>query len=179
MTLDASTMTTSATGRPAARSPELLAPAGGPAALRAAVNNGADAVYLGVGDLNARRGAENFTPDSLAQATSFAHLRGARVYLTANISILAEEMVDAVDLIDRAWVAGVDAVIVQDLGLMRVLHEHLPHVRVHASTQVGAHNSPTVAELAMLGVRRITREHFLEWTQKAKPRHYDVVLSRR
>ncbi|MHB9004787.1 MAG: peptidase U32 family protein, partial [Coriobacteriia bacterium] len=87
------------------RKPELLAPAGGPAALRAAVNNGADAVYLGVEQLNARRVAENFSLESLGDATHYAHVRGVRVYLTANVMILAHEMSEALDMIDRAWVA--------------------------------------------------------------------------
>ena len=136
--------------------PELLAPAGSRDALRAAVNNGADAVYLGLSELNARRGAENFTLETLADACRFAHLHGAKVYLAANILVLAQEMAGALDLVDGAWAAGVDAVIVQDLGLMRTLREHLPHVRVHASTQAGTHNMPTIGELAELGVSRIT-----------------------
>ena len=136
--------------------PELLAPAGSLDALRAAVNNGADAVYLGVGDLNARRGAENFTLETLSDACRFAHLHGVKVYLAANILILAEEMAGALDLVDGAWAAGVDAVIVQDLGLMSILREHLAHVRIHASTQVGTHNTPTIDELAQLGVSRVT-----------------------
>jgi hypothetical protein len=103
------------------RVPELLAPAGGREALRAAVNNGADAVYLGVDRLNARRGAENFTLDTLGEATRYAHLRGAKVYLTANVVIRPSEMADALDLVDEAWALGVDAVIVQDLGLARAV----------------------------------------------------------
>ncbi|MDH4140229.1 MAG: U32 family peptidase [Coriobacteriia bacterium] len=136
--------------------PELLAPAGGPDALLAAVNNGADAVYLGVEEFNARRGAENFALDSLSDACKLAHLHGAEVYLTANILALPEEIQRAVGLVDSAWAAGVDAVIVQDLGLMRVLLDLLPEVRMHASTQVGAHNRATIEELARLGVSRVT-----------------------
>ncbi len=132
--------------------PELLAPAGGPDALRAAVANGADAVYLGVESLNARRGAENFTLDGLAEACRYAHLRGVRVYLTANIVVLESELDEAVELVDRAWEAGVDAVIVQDLGLLRALRTLLPDVRVHASTQMNAHNTLTVQALGALGV---------------------------
>ncbi|MFU8891306.1 MAG: peptidase U32 family protein, partial [Anaerosomatales bacterium] len=127
--------------------PELLAPAGGPEALRAAVNNGADAVYLGVDRLNARRGAENFELDALGDATRFAHLRGAKVYLTANVVIRPSEMGDALELVDEAWARGVDAVIVQDLGLARAVSRELPHVRLHASTQINAHNTLSVAEL--------------------------------
>ncbi len=136
--------------------PELLAPAGSPAALIAAVNNGADAVYLGLGELNARRGAENFDLESLAEGCRFAHLRGARVYLTANVVILPEEMTDALRLIDDAWTAGIDAVIVQDLGLLRCVRETMPHVRVHASTQIDAHDPETVRVLARMGVSRVT-----------------------
>lgn len=136
--------------------PELLAPAGGLASLRAAVNNGADAVYLGVEQLNARRGAENFTLEALGEATRFAHLRGARVYLTANVMILGHEMSDALLMIDRAWAEGIDAVIVQDLGLLRLLHQELPHVRIHASTQINTHNTPTVEMLRDAGVSRVT-----------------------
>ena len=138
------------------RCPELLAPAGGHAALLAAVANGADAVYLGVESLNARRGAENFTLESLADACSFAHLRGRRVYLTANILVLPEEMDDAIALVDGAWAVGVDAVIVQDIGLLWAMRRVLPHVRVHASTQINSHNTLTLQALARLGVKRVT-----------------------
>src|SRR5512133_9006 len=76
---------------------ELLSPAGGPDALVAAINNGADAVYLGLPDLNARRGAANFDLETLAEAARFAHLRGGRVYLTANVVVLAEELPAALE----------------------------------------------------------------------------------
>jgi putative protease len=140
----------------ARRIPELLAPAGGPDALRAAVANGADAVYLGLSEFNARRGAENFTPETLAEATRYAHLRGARVYLTANVVVLADEMERALGMIADAWGAGVDAVIVQDLGLLRLVRALLPDVRLHASTQVDAHNAESIAALAEMGVSRVT-----------------------
>ena len=136
--------------------PELLSPAGGHEALRAAVANGADAVYLGVERLNARRGARNFTLDDLERVCTFAHLRGVRVYLTANVVVLPHEMAGALDLIDRAWASGVDAVIVQDLGLLRCIRETLPGVRVHASTQVNTHAPSTLKVLATRGCSRIT-----------------------
>lgn len=135
---------------------ELLAPAGGPDSLIAAINNGADAVYLGLGDLNARRGAANFDLASLAEATRFAHLRGARVYLTANVVLLPRELPDAIEMIDAAWAAGIDAVIVQDLGLLRVLRLALPEVRLHSSTQIDAMNPDAVRALSQLGVSRVT-----------------------
>lgn len=142
--------------RPARTVPELLAPAGSPEALRAAVANGADAVYLGVDRFNARRGAPNFTLDSLPRAVEEAHLGGTRVYLTLNVLILQAEMGEALEIADRAWASGVDALIVQDLGLLRALRSELPHVRVHASTQLNCHNTPTAVELGALGVSRVT-----------------------
>lgn len=135
---------------------ELLAPAGGPDSLRAAVRNGADAVYLGTRDLNARRGAENFGGDELRDACRYAHLRAAKVYLTANVLILEDEMSSALEMVARAWEAGVDAVIVQDLGLMACIRATLPEVRIHASTQVDVHNAASIRALERLGVSRIT-----------------------
>jgi U32 family peptidase len=136
--------------------PELLAPAGGPDALRAAIANGADAVYLGVEVLNARRGAQNFTLATLPETCRYAHIRGVRVYLTANVVVLPEELGMALSMVDQAWAAGVDAVIVQDLGLLRAARLTLPHVRVHSSTQMNAHNTATIESLASLGVSRVT-----------------------
>jgi U32 family peptidase len=136
--------------------PELLAPAGGPEALRAAIANGADAVYLGVEKLNARRGAQNFTLDTLPQTCRLAHVHGVSVYLAVNVLVLPDEMAEALSLVDEAWAAGVDAVIVQDLGLLRNVSAQLPHVRVHASTQMNAHNTPSISKLAALGVSRVT-----------------------
>ena len=143
---------------------ELLAPAGGSDALHAAVANGADAVYLGVERFNARRSAQNFTLEGLAEICRFAHLRDVRVYLTVNIVVLPAELEEALDLVDAAWAAGVDAVIVQDLGLLSLARGLLPQVRLHSSTQVNAHNTLTVQALAHLGVSRVTlaREVSLE-----------------
>ncbi|HSK47358.1 MAG TPA: DUF3656 domain-containing protein [Coriobacteriia bacterium] len=136
--------------------PELLAPAGGMESLRAALAAGADAVYLGLDELNARRGAENFSRENLTGACNLAHMRGRKVYLTANVVILPDELSTALGMIDFAWAAGVDAVIIQDLGLIRAVRASLPHVRVHVSTQVNAHSSDTLRALQSLGVARVT-----------------------
>lgn len=141
---------------PAEKPVELLAPAGGPDALRAAVAAGADAVYLGVEALNARRGAENFTLAGLSDTCRFAHLRGVKVYLTVNVMLLPHELREALELVDEAWAAGVDAVIVQDLGLLGMLRRELPHVRVHSSTQLNAHNRATIEALRDAGAKRVT-----------------------
>jgi putative protease len=138
------------------RKPELLAPAGSVDSLRAAVASGADAVYLGLDELNARRGAQNFTVDALAEACRFAHLHGTRVYLTANVVILPGELARALSMVDAAWSVGVDAVIVQDMGLLRAVRRAMPHVRLHASTQMNVHGSDTLEALAQRGVSRVT-----------------------
>lgn len=144
---------------------ELLAPAGGWDALVAAVNNGADAVYCGLAELNARRGAENFDLQTLARATRFAHLRDVKVYLTANVVVLPNEIPSALEMIDAAWSAGVDAVIIQDLGLMHLVRTSLPDVRIHASTQVDAMNPPAVELLAGSGAARVTLARELDLRQ--------------
>ena len=115
---------------------ELLAPAGNTACLHAAVRAGADAVYLGLGEFNARRNADNFTLESFAQACDFAHVRGVRVYVTLNIEILPSEMDRALDLARNAFCVGADAFIVQDFGLASALAEKLPEVELHISTQM-------------------------------------------
>jgi putative protease len=135
---------------------ELLAPAGGPEPLVAAVNNGADAVYLGVEAFNARRGATNFTLDDLTDAVATAHRAGVRVYLTANILVFPDEMAEALATVAAAWERGVDAVIVQDLGLAAEIRRSMPDVRLHASTQIGAHSTATVDALATIGFERVT-----------------------
>lgn len=136
--------------------PELLAPAGTREALLAALGSGADAVYLGLDAFNARSNAANFTLETLPEACDIAHAMGARVYLAANVVILPHEMQEVVDLIDAAWGCGVDAVIIQDLGLIRVVSEVLPQVRIHASTQMNIHSSESIRALARYGVKRVT-----------------------
>ena len=112
---------------------ELLAPAGDEVCLRAAVRGGADAVYLGLGDFNARRGAGNFTAETLAKSVRFAHLRGVKVYLTLNTVILPGEMDAALATARDAVEAQVDAFIVQDIGLAARLAEAFPQTEIHVS----------------------------------------------
>ena len=96
---------------------ELLAPAGNMAALHAAVAGGADAVYLGLETFNARRGADNFTLETLREACDFAHLRGVSIYVTMNTIILPDEVGEALECVRQAYRAGADGFIVQDIGL--------------------------------------------------------------
>ncbi len=136
--------------------PELLVPAGNERALVAAVQSGADAVYLGLREFSARRGADNFTMDELAEAVRYAHLRGARVYLTLNVLALPDELPKTLILAAAAREAGVDAFIVQDLGLAGLLARHLPDVALHASTQMSTHTPDGIAVLDRLGFGRVT-----------------------
>ena len=134
---------------------ELLAPAGSMEALRAAVCNGADAVYLGAGTFNARMNARNFSAADLQEAVVYCHVRGVKVHLTLNTLVLDREMQRAADLIRMAAAFGVDAFIVQDLGVVSLCKEIAPDVPVHASTQMSIHSLEGVLEAAALGCSRV------------------------
>ena len=136
--------------------PELLAPAGNELCLHAAVRAGANAVYLGLDSFNARRGADNFTLESLGRACDYAHLRGVRVYVTMNTVVLPSEFGRAMETARQAYRVGADAFIVQDLGLASELARTLPQARLHVSTQMNIHNVAGVAACAQLGAARIT-----------------------
>lgn len=136
--------------------PELLAPAGSPAALNAAVRAGADAVYLGLDRFNARQNADNFTLDALEEACRYAHLRGVKVYVTMNTLVLQSEMQDACTLAQRAYERGADAFIVQDLGLAANIMRMLPRDALHISTQMNIHSVDGLLAAAALGASRVT-----------------------
>lgn len=135
---------------------ELLAPAGNMAALHAAVAGGADAVYLGLETFNARRGADNFTLETLREACDFAHLRGVSVYVTMNTIILPDEVGEALECVRQAYRAGADGFIVQDIGLAAEISRALPEASLHLSTQMNTHNLAGVRAAARLGAERIT-----------------------
>ena len=133
---------------------ELLAPAGSREALAAAVQNGADAVYLGVDGFNARRGARNFPPEELRGAVAYCHLRGVRVYLTLNTLVTDRELHALASTARVASEAGVDAILVQDWGVLDTLRRVVPEVPLHASTQMTVHTLSGVEEAARLGLTR-------------------------
>ena len=134
---------------------ELLAPAGSMEALRAAVQNGADAVYLGSGTFNARQGAKNFTPQLLTEAVKYCHVRGVAVHLTLNTLVSDREINDVCALIRQAAVSGVDAFIVQDLGVVQLCRQIAPGVPIHGSTQMTVHSLSGVLFCAALGMSRV------------------------
>ena len=135
--------------------PELLAPAGSPEALRAAVQNGADAVYLGWGAFNARRGAKNFSDEEFAAALAYCHERGVRVFLTLNTLVTDRELPQALETAVQAGRLGVDAVLVQDWGLFGLLRRTLPDLPLHASTQMSLFTSGGAREIAADGCERV------------------------
>ena len=134
---------------------ELLAPAGSMEALRAAVCNGADAVYLGADTFNARMNARNFSAADLQEAIVYCHVRGVKVHLTLNTLVLDREMPRAAELIRMAASCGVDAFIVQDLGMVSLCRQLAPDVPIHASTQMSIHSLEGVLEAAALGCSRV------------------------
>ncbi len=134
---------------------ELLAPAGSMDALYAAVQNGANAVYLGSGIFNARQSAKNFTPQALTEAVKYCHIRGVAVHLTLNTLVSDKEIPEAMELIRQAANAGVDAFIVQDLGIIRLCKQIAPHIPLHGSTQMTVHSLPGVQLCAAWGLDRV------------------------
>ena len=143
---------------------EILAPAGGPEALRAAVFAGADAVYLGGPAFGARANAKNFSREELAQAVEFCHSRGVRVHVTVNILLKDQELEEALDFVRFLCGLPVDAVLVQDVGLFSLLRERAPQLPLHASTQMSLHTPQGVKLLWELGASRVVlaRELSLE-----------------
>ena len=148
--------------------PELLAPAGSPESLRAAVQNGADAVYLGWGEFNARRGAKNFNDQEFADALVYCHARGVKVFLTMNTLLTDRELPAALKTATEACRLGIDALIIQDWGLFDLLRKALPDLPLHASTQMSVFTSGGACEVAADGCERvvIARECSAEDTAK-------------
>ena len=140
-------------GTPIGRA-ELLAPAGGPPALQAALSAGADAVYLGLGAWSARAFAANFEPAALPAAIDRAHLFGARVHLALNVLLKDEELEPALAALAAPYEAGLDALIVADLGFAALVRSTYPDLELHASTQLGTHSSAQLERLAELGFSR-------------------------
>ena len=152
---------------------ELLSPAGGWEAMVAAVQNGADAVYMGFGGLNARRSARNFTDEEFRAAVAYCHLRGVKVYLTLNTLVTDRELPALAAEARTASECGVDAILVQDWGVLATLQKIIPDVPLHASTQMSLHTLSGVQEAARLGMtravlaRELNREEIAEICQKS------------
>ncbi|HOO75127.1 MAG TPA: U32 family peptidase [Tepiditoga sp.] len=152
------------------KKPELLAPAGDFSSLKAAINAGADAVYLGGKNFNARISAENFDREEIMDAVDYAHLRGVKIYVTLNILVKNDELNEIFDYISFLYELGTDALIVQSAGLAKKIKEIYPDFPVHASTQMTIHNFYGVKEAEELNFSRIvlSRELPLEEIKKIK-----------
>lgn len=135
--------------------PELLLPAGNVEALHAALEGGADAVYLGARRFSARARARNFPIEQLGTVAALVHERGARLYLAFNTLVKNDELPAALDLLHVAQQAAVDGVIIQDYGLYLLARRHFPQLSLHASTQMGVHNSVGANHAATLGLKRV------------------------
>jgi U32 family peptidase len=137
------------------RLPELLAPAGSPEALKAAIAAGADAVYLSGKRFGARKFAANFDESQLKDAIDYAHLRGIKVYITVNTLIRDDELRDAAAYLLRLYEMGADAVLVQDLGAVALARQIVPDLDLHASTQMTIHNREGALWAARQGLKRL------------------------
>ena len=135
--------------------PELLCPAGNIDALRAAVNNGADAVYIGGTNFGARKFADNFSNKDMIEAINYAHLFGVKVYVTVNTIIYEDEVLDFMNYIKFLYLNGVDAVIMQDIGMIKLVREIIPDFEIHASTQTNNCNDEVLKLYKNLGVSRV------------------------
>lgn len=155
--------------------PELLAPAGSFECLLAAVEGGADAIYVGGKRFGARAFAKNFDNDELTRAVRYCHLHGVKLYVTVNTLVLDLEMKEVVEYAAFLWKIGVDALIIADIGAVREIRRYVPNLPLHASTQMSVHNSLGADEAASLGCERVVlaRECSLaditEITENSKP----------
>lgn len=152
--------------------PELLAPAGSVESLEAAVNSGADAVYFGYGQFNARRNAKNFSKEDFRAAAAFCKARGVKMHLTMNTIIYDRERQDMLETLRLACENGVDAIIVQDLGTAYWIHQAAPDMPLHGSTQMTIHNVSGARMLLKMGftravlAREMTRDEIAEVIQQ-------------
>lgn len=134
---------------------ELLSPAGNFDCLKAAIQNGANAVYIGASSFSARAGATNFNKEELKRAVEYAHVRNVKIHLALNTLIKNTELDFALEIANYAYEIGVDAIIVQDLGLAKILINNFPKINIHASTQMTIHNLEGVLEAEKLGFSRV------------------------
>lgn len=149
---------------------KILSPAGNMLSLKSAIFNGADEVYLGVNEFNARNNIDGFSLQTLKDAVELAHVFGVKVNLAVNILFLDDELQVALDLIKDAYNLGVDYFIIQDLGLISLIKKHYPEITVHASTQMGVHNLEGVKALDKYGIKRfvLARETPLNEIKRVK-----------
>ena len=160
------------------RLPELLAPAGNLACALAAFDSGADAVYAGLKRFNARERTENFSLEEMSKLLAYAHKNGKKVYVTFNTLVKESELVSAAEEIAELNTLRPDALIVQDLGIVRIIREYFPDLAIHGSTQMGLNNSAGLAFAKELGISRVIleRQTTLEELERMMGTHPPVEL---
>ena len=148
--------------------PELLSPAGNMEALKAAIHNGADAVYISGKDFGARHFANNFTHEELIEAINYAHIYNVKIYITTNTIIYENEIKEFIEYLKFLYINGVDAVIMQDIGMISLVKTLIPELEIHASTQTNNCNDEVLKLYKKLGVTRVVlaRELSLEQINK-------------
>ncbi len=162
--------------------PEILSPVGNREMLLAAVRVGADAVYLGAKDFNARRNADNFDYNSLKEAIDYCHIRGVKVYLTLNILLKDSELDSALSLAFDAYNMGIDGIIIADMGLARLLHKNLPELPLHASTQMTVCHKDALLPLKEAGfcrvvaAREMSKAELSELCERAKELDMEIEV---
>ena len=153
---------------------EVLSPVGSKDSLVAAVRSGCDAVYLGATNFSARRKAVNFTNEDLLEAVKYCHKFGVKVYVTVNIMLKEKEISEAIELVGYLYSINVDGIIVQDLGLARLMHKYYPDLPLHGSTQMSVHQKDALKLLKEMGFKRVVvsrelnKEQLKEFCQEAK-----------
>lgn len=149
---------------------ELLSPAGNLETLKVAVQNGADAIYMAGKKFGARAFSENFNDDEIIEAINYCHLYGVKIYITINTIVYDDEVEDFINYVDFIYKNGVDAVIIQDLGMADLIHKTFPNLEMHASTQMNVHNINGLKFLKEIGFKRVVlaREVPIETIKKMK-----------
>ena len=155
---------------------ELLAPAGNFECLKAAINNGADAVYLGGKNFSARAFANNFDNDELIEAVKYAHLRNVKIYVTLNTLLTEKQFENAIKMVDFYYQNDVDALIIQDLGLYYFIKNKYPDFELHCSTQMHIHNLEGVKNAKKLGFKRVVvaRESDIDFIKEATKQGIEI-----
>ena len=144
---------------------EILAPAGGMDSLTASINCGADAVYIGGSKFSARKNAQNFTDDEVKLAVEYAHLRGAKVHVAVNTLIHESELKNVFEYLKFLSNIGIDAVIVQDMGVLNIAKEYFPNLELHASTQITVHNLDGAIQAKNMGFKRVVLARELSFNE--------------
>ena len=152
------------------KKPELLSPAGNMETLKAAINNGADAVYVGGESFSARAYAKNFDKKELLEAVKYCHLYGKKLYVAVNTIIFENEIKKCLDYLKYLYEINIDAVIMQDIGMINLTRKLMPQLEIHASTQLNCHNEECLKLLKKIGVKRavLAREMTLDEIKKIK-----------